>query len=84
MTSKYIVGELMGHCGSTLGAVVFPEFVKHSAMANIFIEVKSAGFVEVYGDDVGVRCYGRSESLNKDSVPARDEQLVRSTLGLDY
>jgi len=90
MKSKYVVGEMRTETGTAWAAVVFPEFVVHSDMARrMFYEVLSAGFVDVYADEksefgVGVRCYGRSESLKKGSEPERDEKLVRRCLSLEY
>jgi hypothetical protein len=94
MKSKYVVGQVRGEVGGKemlcLVAIVFPECVVHADTGRrMFYEVLSAGFVDVYADKnsqfgIGVRCHGRSESLNKESKPERDEKLVRKALGLEY
>jgi hypothetical protein len=91
MKSKYVVGmaRTEDH-GLQLAAVVFPDCMVHSHVAKrLFYGVESAGFVEIYQDDdaafcVGVRCYGRSESLELDSDPERDAELVRAALALKW
>lgn len=92
MKSKYVVGEVVCNRDGKqqLSAVVFPECVDHSEMGRrMFRGVVSAGFVDLNPleeEDFGIDviCFGRSESLNLESMPEHDAPLVRKALGLSY
>lgn len=83
MRTKYIVGELPSACGSVLGAIVFPEYVEHAHMAQVFVpgeeNLVSAGFFTV--EDGQVEAYGNSLSLGLDSREV-DAILIAKAIGL--
>lgn len=83
MRTKYIVGELPSGYGSVLGAVVFPEYVEHAHMAQVFVpgedNLVSAGFFDVV--DGKVEPFGSSLGLKLDSRPI-DAKLIAKAIGL--
>lgn len=82
MRTKYIVGELPVANGTVLGAVAFPEYLEHAAMAQVFAaneELVSAGFFRVEGGEV--QPYGESVSLRLPSRP-EDAQIIAKAIGL--
>lgn len=64
---KYIVGEVRTSAMPLHAAVVFPEVIGHSDMAQVFVNIQSAGF-GVVNDDLTVSVYGESVSLGKCAV----------------
>ena len=83
MRTKYIVGELPNASGSVLGAVVFPEYVQHVHMAQVFEpgddNLVSAGFFQVVEGQV--EAYGESVSLGLKSRH-EDSVLIAKAIGL--
>ena len=83
MRTKYVVGELPSGMGTTLGAVVFPEYVSHDHMARVFApgedNLVSAGFF--YVQDGVVQPYGESTSLRLSSREI-DAVLIAKAIGL--
>lgn len=77
---KYIVVTMKGNPT----AVIFPSFVSHWDMAARLgfhaNEVDSAGFVSVNSNGT-FQCYGKSDSLGKESKGERDVQLVTDLFG---
>jgi hypothetical protein len=56
--------------------VLFPRYIEHFDMAKLIgREATSAGFVQSLGGEL--RAYGRSESLDLNSNPGRDTQLLK-------
>ncbi len=85
---KYIVMQVLNKSGLDLEVpFVFPEIIVHSMMAEACrsllsihfpesdIKAISAGFTSsmAFEDD----CYGKSESLNLESRPERDNALIK-------
>lgn len=58
--------------------IMFPKVLNHDDTAALFrgFSVISAGFVDL----ISQKCYGRSESLNLDSRPNEDSQLLENLL----
>lgn len=83
MRTKYIVGELPSGMGATLGAIVFPEYVQHDHMSQVFEpgdgNLVSAGFFTV--QDGQVHVYGESTSLVLASREV-DAILIAKAIGL--
>ena len=80
--TKYVTGEMRsGDFNSTLVAVVFPESIAHTHIAQSFLsgEVRSAGFF--YVDDNKVIPYGESQGLGLRPVEG-DENLIARAIGL--
>jgi len=71
MILKYIITDF--------GAVLFNEAVTHSQVAKGFDKIYSAGFVEIQSGIV-IDAHGRSESLNVDSQPKKDEEIISDIL----
>ena len=63
-------------------AVVFDSAISHDAMDAVFLGVHSAGFCSLSAETGQVSCFGRSESLDLDSVPAIDQYFVAKALRL--
>jgi hypothetical protein len=62
--------------------IVFSDLEKHSVVAR-GRKVISAGFIAIGVDDKGypvAGCYGRSESLNKESRPEEDSKLANKQI----
>lgn len=79
--SKYIVGELPSGMGTTLGAIVFPNYVEHVAVAAIFAKdgIESAGFFTVHEGQV----YPEGESTSLGLVSRdKDARIIARVLGL--
>lgn len=71
MEFKYIIID-------RIRPVLFAHGIEHIDEANKR-NVTSAGFVQIMVTPAGglsVRCFGRSESLNIDSEPARDSNII--------
>lgn len=59
------------------GAILFNENTTHSQVAEGFDEVYSAGFCSVdIGGKTPIKCYGNSDSLKIDSIPALDQFVI--------
>ena len=87
MKGKYVVGLSLGHYGTVVAAMLFPESVVHADVAERFFggksRVVSAGFyhVQACGTEVEVKNYGQSDSLNIKSRDV-DLQYIEQALGL--
>lgn len=88
--AKYVTG-IVRDCSdrnnwkNTHVAVILPTSINHSDVELLFTVVKSAGFFKLEPDESGfiwVHPYGRSESLNIDSVEDQDTILISKALGL--
>jgi len=79
--SKYIVGELPSGMGTTLGAVIFPDYIDHARVASLFAinGIQSAGFFTVH--DGVVYPEGESTGLRLSSRPA-DGRIIARAIGL--
>lgn len=80
--SKYIVVQESGT--GNLSILIFSNLLIHREVARGF-KVLSAGFVSFYPDEGPAgefHCYGRSESLDIDSNPERDNKLANKLLYL--
>lgn len=60
--------------------IIFPDVLVHADVAKFMhrgdlrdAHLDSAGFIS----PIAMECHGRSESLNLDSKPARDTQVIR-------
>ncbi|MDP2692788.1 MAG: hypothetical protein Q8O88_04080 [bacterium] len=71
MILKYIITDF--------GGIIFNEAITHSQVAKGFDRIYSAGFVEIQSGIV-ISAYGRSESLNIDSQPEKDEEIISDIL----
>jgi hypothetical protein len=72
MKLKYIVYE--NGDGSEY-FILFPIFIKHDTFEYSFRHIISAGFVNI-NNDIG-QCYGKSESLDKQSRIEDSELITR-------
>ncbi len=92
MNTKYITGILKGSFYHPV-AVIFPEVIQHSEMADSFSKILGAGFVFLNTNttttttgthnEIYVEVYGESHSLK---IVSREEdlELVKKCLGLTY
>lgn len=71
MEFKYIIVD-------RVKMVLFSHGIEHIDEAN-GRNVTSAGFCQIWSDEtgVGVRCFGRSTSLDIDSNPQRDAVIIK-------
>ena len=79
--AKYIVGELPSGMGTTLGAVIFPNYIDHARVAILFAPngIESAGFFTVH--DGVVYPEGESTGLKLSSRPT-DDRIIARAIGL--
>lgn len=61
-------------------AVIFDKNLPHSEMEMVFMDVLSAGFVVI--GPTSVSCYGRSESLDVESIADVDNYFVSKALNI--
>jgi hypothetical protein len=61
--------------------ILFPEILPHKDMAKGKVVI-SAGFVsmESYEDAIGIKCYGESVTLGKESRPIVDGDIIEAML----
>lgn len=85
LQGKYVVGEIRGENFKRIKtAVIIPRTVNHIDLERLVVIPMSAGFFNISVDDkdtIIVSTYGRSETLNLDSVE-EDNGMVRHALGL--
>lgn len=88
MSIKYIAGKMypsgMRGMGAFDTAITFNNMLTHKVIArSMGMDVESAGFVDfvVKDDKLIIHCFGRSESLGKDSRP-EDAKLIAQEMDL--
>lgn len=88
MRIKYIAGKMhlrrMSSMGAFDTAITFNNMLTHKDIARrMCMDVESAGFVDFIVEDgkLIIHCFGRSESLDKDSRP-EDAKLIAQEMGL--
>jgi len=79
MSMKYVMFR-----GNT-SFLIFPEGMQHDEVALRGVEIPSAGFVNLVQDPededrMVAKCFGRSESLGKDSRPDHDSLVITIAL----
>jgi len=89
MSQKYIRLKKLHNISDVI--LVFPEIIDHSAFTRQLgfraDDVVSAGFTCIDESDMGnpvYRCYGRSVSLNKESIPVEDSKYLNYQLYNTY
>ena len=68
-------------------AIVFNGDIVHKDMVPRGWTCESAGFCALSGtqfDDIKVTCFGRSDSLDKDSIPIFDQGIIEKTLNRTF